>query len=146
MLVKELSEKLHTTLDTVRFYTRKGLLNPVKGINGYKFYSGEDLHRLKFIISARELGFTVKDITLIINHSSHHQSACPLVRDIIQRRLEQTRVKFQQVKMLRNRMEKAIEIWDTLPDQAPDSDMICHLIESFDSEQSGFKDKLGEIQ
>ena len=67
MKVIELANTADTTVHTVRFYTLKGLLSPTKStVNGYKNYNQNDLDRLKFILSARELGFGVKDIKSIL--------------------------------------------------------------------------------
>jgi DNA-binding transcriptional MerR regulator len=61
MTVSELAEVLLITPDTVRYYTRVGFLSPAKNSsNGYKDYGESDQHRLRFILSARQLGFSVK--------------------------------------------------------------------------------------
>ena len=53
MKVSELAKILSVTSDTVRFYTREGLLKPVKSEdNGYKQYGRKELNRLRFIESS----------------------------------------------------------------------------------------------
>lgn len=132
MKVSELAERLEITPDTVRFYTRKGFLFPIKcPINGYKEYSKEDKNRLQFIVNARQIGFSVKDIEQIFNHADKSESACPVVRQLIEERLLQTEQKFQQVKELRNNMRSAVEQWQSLPDKSSSNEIICHLIDSF---------------
>lgn len=132
MKVNELAIKLNITSDTVRFYTRNGFLAPQKNpINGYKLYSVKDQNRLRFIISARQLGFTVNDIKQILTESDHGHSACILVREIIEQKLVETEQLFQQTLHLRNRLQSAINDWQDKPNRAPTSDMICHLIEGF---------------
>ena len=132
MKVSELAKSLNTTVHTVRFYTLKGLLSPSKDLtNGYKHYSQKDLHRLKFILSARELGFSVKDIQKIINESDKGNTACPLVRSIIEERLNETEKNFQETLALRKKMKNAIAKWKLKPNLEPTGFMICHLIEDF---------------
>jgi MerR family Zn(II)-responsive transcriptional regulator of zntA len=47
---------LGVTPDTVRYYTRAGLLEPVRNpTNSYKEYGKQDRQRLGFILSARLL-------------------------------------------------------------------------------------------
>lgn len=78
MLVSELAKKLSITPDTVRFYTRVNLLQPkIDSANGYKRYDNDDLHRLKFILAARNLGFSVDDIRQILDRTDHNHSAEP---------------------------------------------------------------------
>lgn len=135
MKVSELSKSLRITPDTVRYYTRIALLSPEKdSINGYNYYSKSDQHRLRFILSARQLGFSVKEIKQILTEADKGHTACPLVRELLQKRLEETEHEFQEALALRNRMQQAMQDWQDKPDKAPTGHMICHLIEGF-SEQ-----------
>ena len=87
--------------------------------------------KLNFILSARHLGFSVKDIKSIFTESDKGQTGCPLVREIIEKRLEDTELQFQQMLALRTRMQSAIKNWQNKANKAPTSEMICHLIENF---------------
>jgi DNA-binding transcriptional MerR regulator len=132
MKVSELAIKFKTTADTVRYYTLQGLLKPdVDPFNGYKQYGHKDSSRLNFILSARDLGFTIKDIKKIFNESDKGRTACPLVRTIIEERLKETEENFKKTLLLRNKMEKAINSWKFMPDKEPNGLLICHLIEDF---------------
>ena len=132
MKVTELAKSLGTTADTVRYYTRLGLLKPAKSVNGYKLYSNKEVSRLKFILSARNLGFSVADIKEIINESEDGKSACPLVRSLIKERLEETEKQFQAMLALRGKMSSALSQWEEMEDKAPTANMVCHLIENFE--------------
>jgi len=135
MKVSELAKSLDITPDTVRYYTRAGFLTPLKSSsNGYKEYSKIDRNRLRFIVSARQIGFSVKDIEQILQHAKEQDSACPTVRKLIEERLHQTEVQFQQIRKLRSKMKNAISQWQSLPDQNSSNEIICHLIETFTTE------------
>jgi len=130
MRVNQLAKNLNTTSDTVRFYTRIGLLSPNKSqINGYKDYRDKDMFRMQFILSARNLGFTVEDIKVIFSKTDHGESACPLVRQMVQKRLEDTEKQFEEMVKLRAKLSKAVIDWSNKPNLAPTGNMICHLIE-----------------
>tara|TARA_R110000772_G_scaffold30735_1_gene76317 strand:- start:209 stop:619 length:411 start_codon:yes stop_codon:yes gene_type:complete len=132
MRVKRLSEILGVTVDTVRYYTRIGYLNPGKNsANGYKDYEEKDLKRLRFILSARQLGFSVEDVGKIIGVAEKGESPCPLVRRLLDQRLHQTEKQFLQTVTLRKRMQEAITEWENKPDNIPDGHMVCQLIEDF---------------
>jgi DNA-binding transcriptional MerR regulator len=131
MFVKQLANKMSVTPDTVRYYTRIKLLNPSsKGSNGYHQYSAADQKRLRFILSARHLGFSVKDIKDIIHESEQGHCPCPLTRELIAQRLVETEALFQQTLRLRNRMKSALHQWDSTPNGA-NADQVCSLIETF---------------
>ena len=131
MKVNQLAKELGTTADTVRYYTRRGLLSPAKGGNGYKEYSAADYRRLRFILTARQLGFSVEDVSQILGEADQGQSACPTVRRLITERLHEVDRRFHEMAALRVRMLAAIEEWNTKPDQEPNSHTICHLIDGF---------------
>jgi DNA-binding transcriptional MerR regulator len=130
MKVTEIAKQLNTTSDTVRYYTRLNLLKPGKLVNGYKYYSDSEVSRLKFILGARQLGFSVKDIKQIFNDADHGKSACPLVRTIIKKRLDETEQQFLAMLTLRKNMTNALLQWEKMDDKAPSKHMVCHLIES----------------
>lgn len=132
MKVTELAKSLGTTPDTVRYYTRLELLNPDKSVNGYKYYSAKEASRLKFILSARQLGFSVSDIKQILSEAEQGNSACPLVRKLIQDRLDETEKQFQAMLRLRKNMASALKQWESMADKAPTPHMVCHLIDSFE--------------
>lgn len=130
MRVTELANALNTTPDTVRYYTRIGLIKPIKSPeNGYKSYGQMVQQRLKFILSARQLDFSVDEIRDILTESDKGHTACPLVREIVEHRLAETEKQFQSALLLRKKLKNAISDWQNKPDKAPTGHMICHLIE-----------------
>ena len=117
MRVKELADDLSVSAETVRFYTRQGFLSPTKNpINGYKEYGAKDQNRLRFILSARALGFTVKDITEILSVAEQKRTPCPVVRVMIEKRLLETEAQYQETVKLRQRMRDAVKTWSGLPE------------------------------
>ena len=132
MRVSELAEALSTTADTVRYYTRQGFLRPLKDAqNGYKFYRSEDIQRLRFILSARQLGFAVEDIGRILAEADGGQRPCATTRALLAQRLAETEQRFQQMLELRETMRTALQRWEEQGDEAPAPAGICPLIEDF---------------
>jgi DNA-binding transcriptional MerR regulator len=135
MRVSELANVLNTTPDTVRYYTRIGLISPIKNTeNGYKAYGTKVQQRLKFILSARQLDFSVPEIKDILTESDKGHTACPLVREIVEHRLAETEKQFQAALLLREKLRNAIDDWQGKPNKAPSGHMICHLIEGENNE------------
>ena len=131
MTVSELAKRAGVTADTVRHYTRSGLLVPIRDeSNDYNCYSSSDLARLLFIRKARLLGFSVGDVRDILKESSHDHSPCPLVRKIMEQRLQETRRVLHNLEKLQARMEHAAALWANMPDGMQDGNAVCHLIEA----------------
>jgi DNA-binding transcriptional MerR regulator len=135
MTAAVLAKRARTPIYTVRYYTRIGLLKPSRDMrNGYKVYKQSDKDRLKFINSAKELGFTLAEIEEILDHAINGDSPCPMVREIVEKRIKENKEKIKQMKKLQTRLEKAAERWQSMPDSSPDGNSVCHLIESFASD------------
>lgn len=132
--VTEIARRFNISADTIRHYTKLGLLSPHrdKG-NGYRRYGSTDERRLRFLLSAKRLGFSLKDIREILDMASSGDTACPLVRQLIDQRLVAIREEMRNAQMLLSRMESASESWSRLPDRSPSGQSICHLIEHWDS-------------
>jgi Hg(II)-responsive transcriptional regulator len=53
--------------DTIRYYERNGLLPPpARTAAGYRLYDEADLERVKFVRKAQGLGFTLKEIGMLL--------------------------------------------------------------------------------
>lgn len=132
MQVNEMAKQLRVTTDTVRFYTRINILRPTKNkVNGYREYSQQDVNRLRFVLSARQLGFSVKDIQQILADADKGKTPCPTVRNLLNQRLHEIERQFAESLRLKERMQQAVMEWDQKPNKIPTGNMICHLIEDF---------------
>ena len=137
MTVREVAALAQVAPDIVRYYSRIGLLKPQRNRrNRYKLYDASDVARLVFIRKAKHLGYTLKEIKKILSHSTTGTSPCPLVRKIIENRIEENRQRLNDMLALQMRMETAIEQWKYLPDGIPDGNSVCVLIESFGYENA----------
>ena len=92
LTVSGLARRSGATVHAVRYYTRRGLLQPLQDPgNGYHFYLPRDVRRLRFIRQAKELGYTLNDIGEILGEADHGQSPCPRVREILQKHIVENR-------------------------------------------------------
>lgn len=134
MKVSELAKVAGVTAETVRHYTRLGLITAERNPNnGYQLYDEQALRRLRFIQRARTLGFSLKEIGNILGHADHGDSPCPLVRDLLAARLPEIRRQIAELERLAARMEQALAAWSDMPDGAPDGHTICQLIEHWNA-------------
>lgn len=126
-----LAKESDVPLYTVRHYTRIGLLRPSRHPrNGYKVYQHSDATKLRFIKSAKALGFTLTEIAHILDKAKHGNSPCPMVREIIVHHIEENKRKIQELKSLQRKMEKSLNDWSNMKDSMPNGESVCHLIES----------------
>ncbi len=67
MKIGELAAATGVTVDTLRYYEKCLVLQPpVRQANGYRHYGVEHLERIRFVQSAKALGFSLAEIVSII--------------------------------------------------------------------------------
>lgn len=132
MYVSELAKKAKVTPETVRHYTRIGLLQAYRDPNnGYQVYDKWALQRLLFIRQASELGFNLKQIEEIFAQSDSGDSPCPMVRDWLRQKVPETQSKIAQLQAHLVKMEAALAAWEKMPDSTPNGHSVCCLIEDW---------------
>lgn len=131
MKVKEIAQKAGVKPEVVRYYVRIGLLKPAgSDKSGYRRFTTAHLKPLRFILRAKQLGFTLSEIAEILGMAHRGTTPCPIVRDIVKRRVEDNRIDLEALRSLQVRMEAALVAWKHMRDGAPNGDAICVLIEA----------------
>jgi len=77
MNIGTVSEKSGLPAKTIRYYEDIGLIRPERRDNGYRDYSTEDVHRLRFLQRSRGLGFSVEECRQLLSlyGDTHRESA-----------------------------------------------------------------------
>lgn len=131
LTANSLARNADVPIHTVRHYTRIGLLKPARHpSNNYKIYNFSDQTRLRFIISAKELGFTLAEVAQILDEAQSGDSLCSSAREIIKKHIAENKRKIESLKKLQKKMLKAQANWSSMKDKLPNGESVCHLIES----------------
>lgn len=131
MTVIQLARQTGVPAHVVRYYARIGLLRPTRDHdNGYKLFTHDDICRLSFIRNAQALGFTLAEIAQIFGEAEKGDTPCPMVREIIAKRIKENQHRLEELLQLQSRMEQAVDLWGNMPDEIPNGHSVCHLIEA----------------
>ncbi|MEX1032993.1 MAG: MerR family transcriptional regulator [Cellvibrionaceae bacterium] len=131
MRVNQLAKALQTTPDTVRYYSRIGLLEPsTNSTNAYKDYGDEEHKRLRFILCARQMGFAVDEIARIFAQAQRGNAPCPQIVDLLEQRLEAAQVRLARTQALTDMLITMLEEWRT-KSRSPTGDTLKRLIARF---------------
>jgi len=103
------AEKSGLPPKTIRYYEDIGLLAPLRAENGYRDYSAQDVHRLKFLQRSRSLGFSVEECRQLLSlyGDSHRESA--EVKAIAQTKLAEIDRKIAELMDLRRTLSHLVE-------------------------------------
>ena len=68
MNIGQAAKRSSVSAKTIRYYESIGLVAPASRTeNGYRTYSENDVQTLRFIHHARSLGFSVKDVSMLLD-------------------------------------------------------------------------------
>ena len=99
-------------VETIRYYQRRGLLTkPDKPMNGHRRYSESFVKRVRFIKRAQALGFTLGDITGLLQ--LEEADACTETRDVAARKLELIERKVVDLLAMRKELTKLVRECDS---------------------------------
>ena len=108
MTIGRLAKQVGVNIDTIRYYERNGLIpEPVRRASGYREYEAADVSRLRFILRAKELGFTLAEIGELLSLSADRD-----VRGVKQRaedRLDQVEHKIKELQRVRKGLKTLID-------------------------------------
>lgn len=75
MKISEVAEMTGLDISTVRFYERKGLIKPSRAENSnYRFYTDEDVSRLKQIVLYRKMNLSIETIARLLDEPATLQT------------------------------------------------------------------------
>lgn len=123
-------------IDTIRFYENKMLLpTPKRAPNGYRIYENDTVEQLQFILNAKSLGFTLKEIEELLQLNHQENMSCCDVLHLTGKKIQLIK---QRVDKLQN-MQSALE---SLYKECKEKGSINHcpiikaLIQSKDNDES----------
>lgn len=107
--IGRLADDVGVSIDTVRYYERRGLLPaPPRTKAGYRTYGDDDRWRLAFILRAKDLGFTLKEIDGLFAHAGDAAA----VRDAAAAKLEVVAEQRNELDRIEARLTRLLQICD----------------------------------
>jgi len=133
MKIGALAEAVGVGIQTIRFYEQQGLLpNPPRGPSGFRVYSPETIRQLLFIRRAKELGFSLKEISELLSLDESADTTAKDVKQLTDKKLIDLKEKIRSLK----RMQRALQqLADDCPGSGPKSS--CSILASLADEKRG---------
>ena len=107
--IGRLAKAVGVNVQTVRYYERLHLLGPTtRASSGYRLYGPEEEQRLRFIKNAQALGFTLREITELLNLRVSSRARCSDVQRKAEEKLQSVKAKVQALRALAQALESLI--------------------------------------
>jgi MerR family copper efflux transcriptional regulator len=103
-----------------------GLLPPAtRSDTGYRQYGEREVHVLRFIRRARDLGFSIKDISGLLSLWHDRQRPSRQVKALAQAHMQQLQRKIDELQSMRQTLEKLVQCCQG--DERPDCPILQDL-------------------
>lgn len=129
MQIGELAERADVNVQTVRYYERRGLLpEPDRKPSGYRVYGEEDVHRLRFILQAKALGFTLTEIDELLALRVDPRRTAEDVRQRAEEKIADVETKIRDLRRIRRALSQLVERCEA--HGSPEECALMHAIEA----------------
>lgn len=116
----------------IRHYESIGLLNPAKRTaSGYRVYSEKDVHTLRFIRHARNLGFPIDVIKDLLGLWQNQRRTSRRVKELAQTYLQDVNTRLLELQAIKNTLEHLVR--HCQGDDRPD----CPILEGLANNNEG---------
>ena len=124
----KLAKKCGVNIESLRYYEKRRLIDPLRSQSGYRLYSEEDASKIRFIKSARKLGFTLDEIGDLMGLRVDKKKSCESVLEKAQKKLAEVEQKIKGLKSIKKVLKQLIH-------QCKESTLTsdCPILGSFES-------------
>ena len=131
LTIGQLAKEASVNVETIRYYERRGLIpKPPRPDSGYRRYPLEHVARLELIKRAKELGFSLKEISELLSLRVNPKTTCSDVK----RRAELKIADIEEKIRVLRRMERALrKLADACRGTGPKSE--CPIIEFLETKK-----------
>ncbi len=128
--ISQLAEKTGLSAHTLRFYEKNGLISASdRSEAGYRYYNEADVRRAEFVKTARNIGFSLEDISQLLSIRVDKDShSCQEVTDITRHKLEEVNQKIAELKAMQNTLSILLDSCCGGPENATH----CSILEALE--------------
>ena len=132
-----LAQRYEVKADTLRFYDKCGLLTPSsRSESGYRIYTESDAERLRFILRAKAIGFSLTDIAELLSiELDKSNRACADVKEVVDIKLADVEAKIAELNYFRTSLQRLSDACSCGPESAEH----CSILEALESNSAAIQ-------
>lgn len=129
LTIGKVAKKADVKIETIRYYERFRLLpEPIRSQSGYRQYSDDVVKRLQFINKAKELGFSLKEISELFALRVRLKTTCGDIKKRAERKISDIEGKIKILQKMKNALKKLSK---ECKGKGPVGE--CPILDNFDS-------------
>lgn len=131
LTIGQMAKKAQVNVETVRYYERRRLIpRPPRPKSGYRRYSQDIVARIQFIKRAKELGFSLKEISELLSLRVDPRTTCSDVKRRAEIKIADIEEKIQALQRIKKALTKLVSLCSG---QGPTSE--CPIMEVLDTRE-----------
>jgi MerR family mercuric resistance operon transcriptional regulator len=132
LTIGRVAKRADVSVETVRYYERRGLVRqPLRTGPGYRQYAEETVDRIRFIKRAQDLGFSLKEITELLQLRIRSATACGAVERRARKKMALVEQKIRELSRMRAVLERLARAC-----QAKEPTGDCPILEALEEKES----------
>jgi MerR family transcriptional regulator, redox-sensitive transcriptional activator SoxR len=108
MIISEVAARTGLQPSAIRYYEREGLLVPPVRSGGRRIYQREVLHRLSMISFAKELGFSLEEIKILLKEFPENAKASPRWNQLALTKIQEMQIIANKARAVQRMLEKIL--------------------------------------
>lgn len=129
LTIGQVAKKANVKIETIRYYERLKLLpEPKRRQSGYRQYSDDIVKRLLFIKNAKELGFSLKEISELFALRVKSRTTCGDIKKRAESKISDIEDKIKTLQKMKNALKK---LSTECKGKGPVGE--CPILDNFDS-------------
>jgi MerR family copper efflux transcriptional regulator len=133
LTIGDVAKEAKVNIETLRYYERRGLLaSPARSTSNYRLYAEDTVRRVRFIKSAQELGFSLKEILELLSLRAEPHTKCEDIRKRAEAKINDIEAKIASLRAMKQALTKLVA---ECAGSGPITE--CPILESFDSGTRG---------
>lgn len=130
MTIGMLAKAANVGVETIRFYERKHIIDQPSKTNGFRYYSQDDVRRVRLIKKLQEIGFSLTEIKdfLVFDHCCSKSKH--VVREKSQLKIVEMKQKIADLNVAVSALDKFMNACGAQEDESNS----CDLLECFEND------------
>jgi MerR family transcriptional regulator, mercuric resistance operon regulatory protein len=104
--IGKLAKITNSSVETIRYYQRIGLIKIPKATGKYRYYNQQDIDTLSFIQRAKDAGLQLSEIQELLALNIHDREK---VRFVIEQRLEKINLKIKELESFKQQLSSWVD-------------------------------------
>jgi MerR family mercuric resistance operon transcriptional regulator len=135
--IGEVAKHAGVTVETIRFYESQTLIpKPPRSESGYRQYTSKTIRRVRFIQRAKELGFSLKDIHVLLTLRNEPNATCADVKTQALMKIEEVDEKSADLTRIRRALTDLVERCNAEADLSE-----CPILDALDEQDEWVNDE-----